>query len=267
MDASHLSTGTISNGKMVDNKKNPDSCLSYSPPSAVTPLPSNGKLLKPEISRGESSKHEECLENVKQQRFGNEFVLNPDGSLLLDHNNNPVSIAKILASKPLRSELLTRPGPGNKKLTYMSGESVTRTLNDVFGFDGWCLEIKSTAREECKKDEKGRFHVMYIAMVRVTHRRSGTFKEDVGAGDSIDKTLGIAIAHALKASITDAMKRCVRHFGEKLGNSLYQGNFSINKAPKSLKGEKKLLEDVVMISYVRQINYYNFLCFVDGKML
>jgi DNA repair and recombination protein RAD52 len=30
--------------------------------------------------------------------------------------------------------------------------------------------------------------------------------------------MGTAIANALKASITDAMKRAARHFGDKLGN-------------------------------------------------
>ena len=72
--------------------------------------------------------------------------------------------------------------------------------------------------KECVKDDKGRFHVAYTATVRVTHRRSGAFKEDCGAGDSIDKSLGTAVGHALKASVTDAMKRAVRHFGDKLGN-------------------------------------------------
>ena len=53
----------------------------------------------------------------------------------------------MLSTKPLRGELATRPGPGNRKLTYLSGDSVTRTLNDIFGFDGWCLEVKDTKRE------------------------------------------------------------------------------------------------------------------------
>jgi DNA repair and recombination protein RAD52 len=78
--------------------------------------------------------------------FGSEYVRNHDGSMLLDHKSRPITIAKILATKPLRHELATRPGPGNRKLTYMSGDSVTRILNDVFGFDGWCLEVKSANR-------------------------------------------------------------------------------------------------------------------------
>jgi DNA recombination protein Rad52 len=117
----------------------------------------------------------------------------------------------------------------------MSGDSVTRTLNDVFGFDGWSLEVKKSERQDFTKDGKGRYHVAYISTVRVTHRRSGAFKEDCGAGDSIDKSLGTATSHALKASVTDALKRAVRHFGDKLGNSLYESSFSLSKAPNTLK--------------------------------
>ena len=71
--------------------------------------------------------------------------------------------------------------------------------------------------------------------VRLTHKKSGTYKEDVGASDSIDRIMGTAVAHALKGSITDALKRAARHFGEKLGNTLYQGDFSISKAPLTLQ--------------------------------
>jgi hypothetical protein len=76
-----------------------------------------------------------------------EWVRNTDGTLLLDHNNKPISVPRLLATKPLRHELSSRPGPGNRKLTYLSGEGVTRTLNDIFGYDGWNLDIKDTRRE------------------------------------------------------------------------------------------------------------------------
>lgn len=148
-----------------------------------------------------------------------DWVYNPsDGSVLVDHKGRPMSVDRILATKPLRAELSTRPGPGGKKLTYISGEGVSRTLNDIFGFDGWNLDITKVAREECLKDDRGRFTVVYTAMVRLTHKKSGAYKEDCGAGDSTDKSFGTAVAHALKASITDAMKRAARHFGDKLGN-------------------------------------------------
>lgn len=164
-----------------------------------------------------------------------EIMRNPDGTPLLDHRDRIIPISKILATKPLKKDLMTRPGPGGKQIAYMSGECVTRTLNEVFGFDGWCLEIKNTNREECVKDDKGRYHVSYTASVRLTHRKSGTFKEDCGAGDTIDKHIGTAVSHSLKSAVTDALKRAARHFGDKLGNSLYEKGFGLNRAPGTLE--------------------------------
>ena len=62
-----------------------------------------------------------------------EWVRNTlDGSILHDHKGYPVSVNRLLATKPLRAELSSRPGPGGKKLTYLSGEGVTRTLNGKY---------------------------------------------------------------------------------------------------------------------------------------
>lgn len=148
-----------------------------------------------------------------------QWVYNPnDGTILLDHHNEPVSVDRLLATKPLRHELSTRPGPGGKKLTYISGEGVSRTLNDIFGFDGWNLDVTAVNEADCCQDDKGRYTVVYTAQVRLTHKASGTYKEDVGAGDATDRSKGTAMSNAMKASITDAMKRAARHFGDKLGN-------------------------------------------------
>lgn len=82
----------------------------------------------------------------------------------------------------------------------------------------------------------------YIATVRITHRRSGVYREDCGSGDAIDKSLGNACGNALKGAITDALKRAARHFGEKLGNSLYHDGFNVNKAPGTLKDALETLD-------------------------
>mmetsp|Transcript_8407 Transcript_8407/g.15299 ORF Transcript_8407/g.15299 Transcript_8407/m.15299 type:complete len:453 (-) Transcript_8407:8-1366(-) len=164
-----------------------------------------------------------------------EFVLNADGSILIDHKGKPVTVERFLCTKPLRAEVSTRKGPGGMKLSYMGGDMVTKSLNEAFGYDGWCLEVKDKTREEAIKDEKGRHHVAYVATVRVTHRRSGVFREDCGAGDAIDRSLASASGNALKGAVTDAMKRAARHFGEKLGNSLYHDGFNANNAPSTLK--------------------------------
>ena len=163
------------------------------------------------------------------------YTLNPDGTPLLDHHYRPIPLQKILQTRPLKADVSTRPGPGNMKLTYMSGEVVTRTLNELFGFGGWSMEVREKNREQCEKDHKGRYHVHYTATVRITHVGTGSFREDVGANDSIDKSLGTAVANAMKGAVTDAMKRAARHFGEKMGNSLYDSKFKLAHAPMTLK--------------------------------
>ena len=192
----------------------------YVPPGTIRSPPNNnkGKNNNSNVDGGSDPHHHNNLAAKQVQ-----WVYNPaDGSILTDHNNMPVSVDRLLATKPLRHELSSRPGPGNKKLTYLSGEGVSRTLNDVFGFDGWDLDIQNVSREACTKDAKTSKHsVVYTARVRLTHKASGAYKEDCGAGDSTDRNFGTAISHALKASITDAMKRAARHFGKHASCNTY----------------------------------------------
>ena len=76
-----------------------------------------------------------------------EFVLNADGTILHDHKQRPVTVERFLATKPLRADVSSRTGAGNRKFSYMPGEVVTRTLNDAFGYNGWCLDVKNTTRD------------------------------------------------------------------------------------------------------------------------
>ena len=177
------------------------------------------------------------------------------GTLLEDAMGNSISVDSYLGTKPLRGDLSTRPGPGGRKLTYMSGDVVTRTLNEAFGHDGWSFSVLSTAlqhtinlnetdQDKAKASTTSSTHhhntnnkpqkwqVTYIAHVRITLVGTpGCFREDCGIGDSIDKHLPTAMGNALKASITDGMKRAARLLGDKMGNSLYDSAFTINKAP------------------------------------
>ena len=154
----------------------------------------------------------------------------------------PISVDKFLSTKPLRKEVSTRQGPGGMKLSYMGGDVITKTLNEAFGYDGWSLEVKDKTQLDPMKDDKGRYIVAFTATVRITHMRTGAFREDCGAGDATDKSLASASGNALKGAVTDAMKRAARHFGEKLGNSLYHDGFNANKAPNTLRDACETLD-------------------------
>ena len=164
------------------------------------------------------------------------YVRNPanENRVLLDARQRPVTVERILATKPFRQDLLTRPGPGGRRLTYISGEGISRSLNEIFGHEGWSLEIKSITQTSKEQDKRNRWNVGYLAQVRLTLVQTGAYREDMGSGDSVDSNLQTAIGHAMKSSITDALKRAARHFGDKLGNSLYEKDFDVKKAPTNL---------------------------------
>eukprot|EP00977_Amphora_coffeiformis_P029868 scaffold43153_cov176-Amphora_coffeaeformis.AAC.3 len=164
------------------------------------------------------------------------YVRNPanENRVLLDQKGRPVTVDRLLATKPLKQDLSTRPGPGGRRLTYITGDGVSRSLNEIFGYEGWSLDIKSVTQTSKEQDKRGRWNVAYLAHVRITLVTSGTYKEDMGSGDSADNHLQTAVSHAIKASITDALKRAARHFGDKLGNSLYGADFALNKAPTTI---------------------------------
>lgn len=72
------------------------------------------------------------------------------------------------------------------------------------------------------------------AVVKVV-LRDGTFHEDVGYGISDNKNKGEAIEKAKKEAVSDARKRALRLFGNALGNSVYDREYTsiMSKAPKS----------------------------------
>jgi hypothetical protein len=67
--------------------------------------------------------------------------------------------------------------------------------------------------------------------------RDGTHHEDVGYGMSENKNKGEAIEKAKKEAVSDARKRALRLFGNALGNSVYDREYTTTaaKAPKSTK--------------------------------
>ena len=155
-----------------------------------------------------------------------------DGGPMLDGNGTPVTVDRILATQPLRKEILTRPGPGGMKLSYLAGDTVISTLNQVFGHDGWNLQVLET--QELVREQNKQWEVTYLAHVRITLTESGCFREDYGTGSGMDYSLSGSVQLSLKASITDAVKRAARHFGDKLGNCLYRKGFATDEAPETL---------------------------------
>lgn len=111
-------------------------------------------------------------------------------------------------SVPVPQNLIQQLKIGSRSNDYISGHTAILLANRVFGFNGWRSEIRSL--NSFKNDK----NYVSCCVIRVT-LKDGTFKEDVGQNDNFKYDTSV------KASVTDALKRCLRQFGEYMGNSLY----------------------------------------------
>lgn len=123
--------------------------------------------------------------------------------------------AEVLAelSKPLDASRVAHRSNRGGSLSYLQGYDVIDTLNTIFGYDGWDLDVKDVRQ----------FGPIVQATVTVIVSGPGysVGRTDVGAaipaGDSNE-----ALETAIKAAVTDGMKRAARTFGNQFGNSLYE---------------------------------------------
>lgn len=141
--------------------------------------------------------------------------------------------------KPLLAKhVKTREAFGSGKLSYIAGFHAIDMANEIFGYGQWSTEIlviKEVNRTSYVKPpynsgdkEKPMVAIAYICNLRMTVRDPEgieSIHEDTGFGDGQagDTPAGhhSAIELASKESVTDAMKRCLRYFGNQFGNSLY----------------------------------------------
>ncbi len=74
------------------------------------------------------------------------------------------------------------------------------------------------------EERNGSFKCGVSAVVRIT-LRDGSYHEDVGVGAQENKNKGTAIENAKKEAVSDARKRALRLFGNRLGNCLYDKEY------------------------------------------
>lgn len=111
----------------------------------------------------------------------------------------------------------------NFEVSYIEGWFAIEQANKIFGHLGWDFEVVSMNFYE----GVGNKHEV-ISVVRVSVRTDGgkITKEDVGFGSASSKQ-GRELA--CKESVTDAMKRAFRGFGNAFGNSLYDKANTLHK--------------------------------------
>ena len=152
----------------------------------------------------------------------------PDAAIVTEHellwDGLPPAVTQALG-QPLDPELVSqRKGRGGKFFDYLEGHAVIDQANLIFGYGGWGYELVGDVtlrRIETVDPQTGEVKVEqgYSAPVRVSV--AGALpRTDVGvhpvAEDKFD-------GHdtAMKAAVTDGLKRAFRSFGVQFGNGFY----------------------------------------------
>lgn len=125
----------------------------------------------------------------------------------------------------LDSSRIKSRSKGNISLSYLEGFDIIETANKIFGYGNWNYSITSLTQVSQELNQNQNHVICYKAVVNVTvhdiqHSKSVT-REDVGFGTGIAKTLADAHEGGGKESVTDAVKRCFKSFGNQYGLSLY----------------------------------------------
>jgi DNA recombination protein Rad52 len=129
-----------------------------------------------------------------------------------------------LLSRPLDPELVSlRAGSGGRMVAYLEGHQAINQANRIFGYGRWGSEVVGPIGYRAIRGSNGSGEPsplgMYWARVRVKVRGCEA-RSDVGCAVVIEPS---AEAHetAIKAAVTDGMKRALRQFGDQFGNGLY----------------------------------------------
>jgi len=116
-----------------------------------------------------------------------------------------------------------RIGEGGRHFSYVEGHQLISIANEIFGFNGWsnCVVHRTVDFAE-QVDGRWNISVSVVSRVVLSQKYGEVYHEDVGCGSAermISKSK--AFEKAFKEGATDAVKRCLRYFGESLGNCVY----------------------------------------------
>ena len=152
----------------------------------------------------------------------------PDAAMVSEHELLWDGLAPAVTQalgEPLDPEMVSRrEGRGGKLYDYLEGHVVIDQANRIFGYGGWGYELVGDVtlrRVESVDSRTGEVKVAsaYSAPVRVTV--AGALpRTDVGVHPVAEDTVD---GHdtAMKAAVTDGLKRALRSFGVQFGNGFY----------------------------------------------
>ena len=162
----------------------------------------------------------------------------PDAAIVSEHellwDGLSPAVTQALG-QPLDPELVSqRKGRGGKSFDYLEGHAVIDQANLIFGYGGWGYELAGDVtlrRIETVDPQTGEVKVEqgYSAPVRVTV--AGALpRTDLGVHPVTEENFD---GHdtAMKAAVTDGMKRAFRSFGVQFGNGFYGDQPQVGNQP------------------------------------
>lgn len=158
--------------------------------------------------------------------------------------------AKPLLDAKLDPKHVRKPsGRFGPKGDYIEGWHAIAEANRIFGHGNWSSHIVGLTKDnlvETQKDGKTQWQAAYTCIVRVTV--GDVVREDVGFGSGFAAQIGDAIEGATKEATTDALKRCLRTFGNPFGLALYdksRENVGVDEPPFDPKGAASRIKSAV----------------------
>jgi DNA recombination protein Rad52 len=123
---------------------------------------------------------------------------------------------------------VVKPAGNGVKGDYIEGWHAINEANRIFGFDGWSYttELKEVSQ---LTNQNGNIEIGYIC--KCTVEALGVTRQDIGYGSGAAKKAGDAHEGAVKEAVTDALKRCLRSYGNVFGLALYDKSRANVSAP------------------------------------
>jgi Rad52/22 family double-strand break repair protein len=143
-------------------------------------------------------------------------------------------LTNILSSSPPSHMIQSRPGPGRKKVFYISVQNTIVLANQVFGPLGWSSSCSEVSTNVEKVGDKFRVDAVVTVTVSVTPACHTV----LGYGDSTLVSRSEAIANAGKIARSDGLKTALRMFGSIFGLGLDDSALSNNSTAPSRVGVK-----------------------------
>jgi DNA recombination protein Rad52 len=119
---------------------------------------------------------------------------------------------------PLDKKHVIKGGGNGPKGDYIYGWHAINEANRIFGFGGWSYKTELQKVSEFV-NANSNHEIGYIC--KCTIEAGGVTRQDIGYGSGVSKRLGDAHEGAVKEAVTDALKRCLRTFGNPFGLALY----------------------------------------------